>query len=326
MAEQIMQNIYRLPVPLLGSPLKELNVYLIKGKDRNLLIDTGYRTESCRQALFGQLAELGLRPGDVEVLLTHLHADHSGLADEAAGAGGTVYIGRRDRFIFGPEADWQAYRARSDARFAAEGFPPELMAAMPLANPSRTAAPPRDLPHVCLDDGDVLEAGGYRLRCLLTPGHTPGHLCFWLENEQAMFLGDHVLFDISPNITCWDGFDDALGVYLQSLKKLQGYDVKTPLPAHRGSGDLKQRLDALLLHHEERLEEVLQIVRSTPGINAYDLAGRMRWRIRARSWAEFPLTQKWFAVGETMAHLDHLVVRGALLRQDDGGTVRYYPV
>ncbi len=326
MAEQIMKNIYRLPIPLVGSPLKELNTYLIKGSDRNLLIDTGYRTDSCREALFRQLAELGLQPGDVDVLLTHLHADHSGLADEAAGENGTICISRRDSRIFGPEADWRAYRSRSDARYAREGFPESLIQMLPFTSPSRTAAPPRDLPHVCLDDGDVLEAGGYRLRCVLTPGHTPGHLCFWMENEQAMFLGDHVLFDISPNITCWDGFDDALGSYLNSLRALRAYDVKTPLPAHRGSGDMRQRIDALLLHHEERLEEALQIVREAPGIHAYDLAGRMRWRIRARNWEEFPLTQKWFAVGETIAHLDHLVARGVICRQVLDGVVGYYSV
>ena len=50
MPEQIIPNLYRIPVPLPGNPLKELNAYLIRGTDRPLLIDTGFRQEACRQA------------------------------------------------------------------------------------------------------------------------------------------------------------------------------------------------------------------------------------------------------------------------------------
>ena len=63
MPQEIIPNLYRLPVPLPGNPLKELNAYLIRGKDRCLLVDTGFRQEPCRQALFSQLKELGLAPG-----------------------------------------------------------------------------------------------------------------------------------------------------------------------------------------------------------------------------------------------------------------------
>ena len=324
MAEQIMKNIYRLPVTLEGSPLKELNTYLICGGKRNLLIDTGYRTESCRKALFDQLALFGLGPGDVDVLLTHLHADHSGLATEATGSTGTIYISKQDSSIFGSEYAWQQYRARSDERMRREGFPQELIAAMSYVSPSRSAAAPRNVPHVCLQDGEVLQAGEYTLQCVLTPGHTPGHLCFWMEEQKTMFLGDHVLFDISPNITYWDGFEDALGNYLQSLETIRAYDVQTALPAHRGGGQMHQRIDGLIAHHDRRLQETVAIVHENPGINAYDLAGKMRWRIRARNWQEFPTMQKWFAVGETIAHLDYLVLRGQLQRREINGMAAYY--
>ena len=60
MPQQIIPNLYRIPVPLPGNPLKELNAYLIRGKDRCLLVDTGFRQDPCRQALFSQLKELGL--------------------------------------------------------------------------------------------------------------------------------------------------------------------------------------------------------------------------------------------------------------------------
>ena len=91
MPEEIAAGIYRIPVPLVGNPLKELNAYLLKGEDGNLLIDTGFRQPACREALFAGLRELGIRRGETEVLLTHLHSDHSGLAPEAAGEQ-TIYI------------------------------------------------------------------------------------------------------------------------------------------------------------------------------------------------------------------------------------------
>ncbi len=45
MPREVMRNIYRIPVPLPNNPLRELNCYLIRGKDRSLLIDTGFRQE-----------------------------------------------------------------------------------------------------------------------------------------------------------------------------------------------------------------------------------------------------------------------------------------
>ena len=54
------------------------------------------------------------------------------------------------------------------------------------------------------------------------------------------------------------------------------------------------------------------------------LAGRMRWSIRCRSWEDFPLTQKFFAVGEAMAHLDYLEVRGRVCRRKIRGKRVYF--
>ena len=323
MPEEVLKNIYRLPIPLPGNPLKELNAYLIKGKDRNLLIDTGFRQEACRRALFSELAELGLRPGEVDVLATHLHADHTGLTPDVAGEKGTVYISRPDARIFDPKEDKTVYWKGVERSFMNEGFPEDLVIRIWDSNPAHSMSPPNNVPHVCLEDGDVLEAGGYRLRCLLMPGHTLGQMCFWMEEQGAMFLGDHVLFDITPNITSWNYFPDPLGAYLESLKKIRAYDVALPLPGHRGRGDLKARVDQLLEHHRRRLAEALQVVKAHPGLTAYDIAGHMTWKIRSNSWEDFPITQKWFAVGECISHLERLMAEGAVERKVEGGVARY---
>ena len=59
MAEQIAEGLYRLDIPLPGNPLKNLNSYLLTG-ERNLLIDTGFRLDACREAMEHQLRELGV--------------------------------------------------------------------------------------------------------------------------------------------------------------------------------------------------------------------------------------------------------------------------
>ena len=76
-----------------------------------------------------------------------------------------------------------------------------------------------------------------------------------------------------------------------------------------------------------RGREALSIIRDNPGLCAYDIAGRMKWKIRAANWDEFPVIQKWFAVGECFSHLDYHLLRGAI-RAEEGadGLVHYYAV
>lgn len=326
MIEQVLPRIYHIRVPLPGNPLKELNSYLIKGDGHDLLIDTGFRQEPCRIALQTALDELGIRREETDVLLTHVHSDHSGMADLFSGQDRKIYISAIDRSIIDGPALRRVKQAQDD-RFVAEGFSKSVVTQFVNQNPARSMAIPEGITtYSCLQDGDVLEVGGYRLKAILTPGHTPGHMCFWLEEQGAMFLGDHVLFDITPNITAWSTMPDSLGSYLDSLKAIRAYDVEIPLPAHRAPGKFKERIDQLFLHHQRRLEEALQIVKTGPGQCAYDIAGKMTWSIRCSSWEDFPISQKWFAVGECMSHLDRLMVLGEVKMEERDGLHHYYTV
>ncbi len=175
------------------------------------------------------------------------------------------------------------------------------------------------------EPGDVIEVGGYRLEVICTPGHTPSHLCLWMAEQRTMFTGDHVLFDITPNITFWPNLENSLGSYLSSLRMVRNYPVERALPAHRAVGDFHARVEELLRHHEYRLGECLAVVGEEPGLLPFDIAGRMTWRIRAKNWEEFPVSQKWFAVGECLSHLDLLEREGKVRGEMKDGLVRYYP-
>lgn len=329
LTEEIYKDIYRIGVTLPGSPLKELNSYFIRGTDddHDILIDTGFRRPACEEALSAGLLELKSDPARRRVLLTHMHADHSGMADIFVGPGQPIYMTGTDydymlRFrsgrLDGPRQD----------KFIREGFPPELMEEMYRKNPAMNEQIKKaEGQFVLLKDQDELHVGRYCLRTLMVPGHTPGNAMFYIEDEAVMFTGDHVLFDISPNITWWPDREDSLSDYLESLQKYMELPVAHAFPGHRHSGDYKSRITTLIAHHGRRLEEAMGLIEAHPGINAYDLTGLMRWKIHARNWEEFPVVQKWFAVGECLAHLDYLRLRGQIRRQmEDNGMYGYYIV
>lgn len=323
MSEEILPHIYRISVPLKGNPLRELNSYLIRGKERNLLIDTGFRQDPCREALEAGLKELGVRRENTDILLTHLHSDHSGLAPEFVGENRDIFISAIDERMLNVHERERRW-IKIDESYLRAGFPQEHLRTLSHSVPARSMAPPEYEGYRLLSHGDVLEANGYRLSALHTPGHTPGHMCFWMEEQGVMFTGDHVLFDITPNITAWVGIKNSLKDYLDSLAYIRSFDVKLALPGHRATGDFKRRIDELLVHHEARLAECLDRVREYPGMTVYETASRMTWKIRADNWESFPENQKWFAVGECMSHLDYLREAGLVHREFDGSADHYF--
>ena len=329
--EEVAKNIYRIPVILPDNPLKELNSYFIRDPERCILIDTGFRLPACREALLAGLDELGTAPGDVDIILTHLHADHSGLSTEIVGDDRQIFIsgidGKMLQNLPAPGEKWAGQWAErwagNKARDLLAGMPPRIVDRLDGINPAITFAPPGGDRYTCVENGAVLHAGGYSLKCILTPGHSPGHMCLWDEAHGLMFTGDHVLFDITPNITAWHAVEDSLGDYLDSLRLIKQYPVQTSLPGHRKTGDFHARIDELIKHHDKRLAQVESIVCAAPGQTAYEVAGKMRWKIRASNWDEFPNTQKIFAVGECLSRLDYLRLRGVLSRVLDGDVYRY---
>lgn len=316
-------DIYSIFVPLPDNPLKNLNSYLIVTRERNLLIDTGFRHPRCLYALLEGLREVGADLRHTDLFLTHMHSDHAGLASGLLPPGSRIYMGRTDYHRLLDCLSGQEW-ARSDASFLSHGFPAEFLQKLTAQNPARAMQPLAPFPAQLMDDGDAIQVGPYRFTCVLTPGHTPGHMCLYCADRQLMLLGDHILFDISPNITAWEGVEDSLGDYLASLRRVRSMEVRTALPAHRkGSDQFIPRIDTLLEHHERRLAETLSAVTAHPHADTYHLAACLTWSMRGRCWDDFPISQRWFATGETVAHLDRLRVQGAVSRQLVHGIWQY---
>lgn len=325
MYEKIYDNpdIYKIYVPLPNNPLKNLNCYVIKTPEKNLIIDTGFNMIECYDALKEGLEQLQIDIDKTEMFLTHLHSDHIGLVESIMKKDSKIYMSAIDYDYLTKKS--VIFWVESDKRFILEGFPEVDIITLRDLNPARIYAPKSIFNAITFEDNYKFKIGSYEFTCILTPGHTPGHACLFIENENIMFLGDHVLFDISPNIIEWYGTKDSLADYLESLKKIQSYDIKTALPAHRKNEmDIYVRINELLRHHDVRLQNTIDVISQNPGFNAYDIAGKMQWSMRGRDWSEFPIQQKWFAVGETLAHLDYLIEDNKIYKKFEDFIYKYY--
>jgi glyoxylase-like metal-dependent hydrolase (beta-lactamase superfamily II) len=169
-----------------------------------------------------------------------------------------------------------------------------------------------------MKEGDTISIGGYVFKCIATPGHTWGHMCLYEPNKKIFVAGDHVLNDITPNIQLWSDEWDPLKEYLASLDKVYELDIELVLPGHRGIfKNCKERIQELKDHHQKRLDEIISILEESSK-NAFQIASQMSWDIICDSWDLFPVSQKWFATGEAIAHLKYLVEKGIIRREMQG--------
>ena len=326
MVEQVFDRprIWRIPVELPQNPLRTLNSYVIQTPEQNLIIDTGFNRPECHASLWAGIEELNLDLGKTALFLTHLHSDHTGLVYDFVQRGVPVYTGRIDHTYFASTVTGTTW-SDMEERYRHEGYPAEGLALQAGGNHARLYAPQGVYPATLLEGGEILHVGDVSVQAIHTPGHTPGHMVLYLPKEQLLFSGDHILFDITPNIAVWMGVDDALSDYLSSLEKIRSLPIRKTFPAHRGqAGDVYQRIDALLEHHQHRLAEILDAVETYPGSTAYELAGHISWSARGLGWDQFPPNQKWFAVSETLAHLYYMERRGKIAREAAGEVFVYH--
>lgn len=310
MPEEIMPNLFRVEVPLPRNPLKTLNSYVIKGPERNLIIDTGMNRKECLQAMSAGLEELSVDLHRTDFFITHLHADHLGLVSELATDTSTIYFNQPDAARLAPGSKiWGEQRnvARQN------GFPEAEIREAIEKHPGFRYGTRGEMKYTLLQEGDTLDAGSYHFSCLATPGHTPGHLCLYDADQKLLVAGDHLLIDITPNISLWSDEGDPLTDYLASLDKILNLEVDLVLPGHRRLfRDCRARISELKRHHQERAEEVLHILKEGP-LDAYQVASRMTWDLTV-PWDQFPISQKWFAAGEALAHLRYLETQGRVRR------------
>jgi glyoxylase-like metal-dependent hydrolase (beta-lactamase superfamily II) len=129
------------------------------------------------------------------ILITHTHIDHSPLARPLAARTGAVVFGRADPATGSAEEDNE-----SDFR-----------------------------PDIEVADGQAITGPDWTLRAIATPGHASNHVCYFLEEERALFSGDHVMGWSTTVVSPPDG---DMGDYYASLDKVEALDAATLWPTH----------------------------------------------------------------------------------------------
>jgi len=324
MIAEVLSNIYRIEIPLPRSPLKALNSYLIKGKERCLLIDTGQNREECKQEMLTSLKKLEVDLARTDFFITHLHVDHLGLLGELKTDASRVYFNQKEaRMVNCTRAESEERWRKRYSFYTSNGFPEAELEEAIKHHPFHRFGLKQRIAFTILKEGNTLEIGDCSFRCIETPGHSPDHTCLYEPNKKLLLSGDHILFDITPNITCWPEMEDSLGKYLASLDKIYNFECNIVLPGHRKAGKSHQkRVRELRAHHQARANEILSALESGKK-TAFQLAPYVTWNLNCRSWDDFPPAQKWFAVGETAAHLQYLEKKGAIKSAFENNKIFY---
>ncbi len=323
MVEEVYPSIFRMEIPIPRSPLKATNSYVIKGAERTLLIDSGQNCEESLAAIRAGLSELSVDLAQTDIFVTHMHADHSGLLPFLRQEGTRFFASAADADVINhmfTEAD-----PLESLRVAAceNGFAPEEAAAAIRRHPGNDIGSRDALQFETVVDGAVFAAGPFRFRCIATPGHTQGHICLYEADHKLLISGDHILGDISPNITYYWGEQNPLQQFWRSLRLVEGLDVKKVLPGHRRLfDDCHGRIEELFTHHRHRLDEAYAIVKTEP-MTGYQVAAGMTWDMVYRTWDEVAPVQKFFATGEALAHLRYLMAEGKVACEQRGGRYLY---
>ena len=230
------------------APWMRCNMWLVHGRDRDLLIDSGMGLRPIK----AEVAALRERP--VTGICTHCHFDHIGCWHEFD-----------TRLGHASEAEIHA-RPDNDRTCASAWIAGEILTALPFAGYDLTqyrVVPAPLTGHI--DEGDVIDLGDRWFRVFHLPGHSPGSIALYEEKSRTLFSGD-VIYDGLLIDNAWHSDS---GAYAESLRRLRELPVDTVHAGHEASFG-RDRLIALIdayLAGGQRLEaasDLLAAMRPPP--------------------------------------------------------------
>lgn len=309
-----------------GGPFASVNVYVLGTEGAVWLIDPGLDRDGNYQHLTRELQELGLSWEDVTgLLITHLHADHMGLVPDLL----ENHPHLRVRYPAGPAFD----RRTPDAfmRWIRRVGIPER-------HHDRLQDEVSEHPYLEhldvmrregdeLSIGETLDLGGEKFAVLDARGHTPNQVALYREEDEVLFGGDHLLPDETPNVGLfpeWDG-EDPLERYFANLQQFLDLKPDRVLPGHGEPIERPdERIQEVLEHHDQRLGRARRAVEDGHR-TVHEVAGQLHWADGQKEYRELDRINGFLALGETLAHLVHLVRTGVLEREQKQGRDIFTP-
>lgn len=301
MPDEISQHVTSLHVDLSWFPQPyPPNVFLIRDGGETALIDSGFGDDESFNKRTEMLSTLGVRPK--YIILTHHHYDHSSGAHRLREATGARVVVHRaeEELLLNPDSetgDMEIPEDQKEAREQAKKWRAEAAKAVP---------------DIRVEDGDVLEIGSLRLRCVHAPGHTAGHLCSFLEGDGVLFAGDNVLGVGTAAISPPPHGD--MGEYIRSLRKMQSLDAPLLAPGH---GPLvrepNRKIQELIDHRQQREDQIVGLI------------GGGRDSVKSLVKAIYPELDRRLmsmATGQVISHLYKLQSDGKLKLEGKGADMK----
>jgi glyoxylase-like metal-dependent hydrolase (beta-lactamase superfamily II) len=309
--EQLGTEVWSIPVPFPGNPMRYTLSYLLLGDGDAVLIDPGWDSDAGLDHLTAGLGQAGLGLTDLTgIVVTHFHSDHLGMAARLRMASGAwVALGDQEvrRVTASDDPDLVLRTHREELTLW--GVPPDRLAEVAMDRHGLIHLQNLADPDLPLTDGALVPAKGLDLRVVNTPGHSPGHICLVDEPHGLIFSGDHVLPRISPHIALdlpW--LANPLADYYESLELIGFEDEMEVCPAHeyRFSG-MQRRVAQLVHHNRERSAEVLRVLEAHRPATVWDIARHLTW---SRGWDSLQAFSLRLAVSETASHIVYLRAQG----------------
>ncbi|MET0345386.1 MAG: MBL fold metallo-hydrolase [Casimicrobiaceae bacterium] len=303
----------RMPLPF---ALDHINLWLLRERGAFALIDCGYGDAPTRALWERHFAgTMGGAPLS-RIVATHYHPDHFGNGAWLTARFGCPITMTQAEFLSAYAIfDQAATHALSDtcALFRRHGMSDEHVDALAgRGNHYRRGVPELPATFRRMIAGDLVDAGHRAWRVIPGYGHSPEHAALHAADAGVLISGDMLLPRITTNVAVWpaepDG--DPLARFLHSL---DAFDALPPdtlvLPSHglpfRG---IPLRIAQLRAHHAARLAELETFVAAAPTLQAAVDVLPVLFR------RPLDLQQRFFAMGEAIAHLNHLWHGGRLAR------------
>jgi ribonuclease/clavin/mitogillin len=268
------------------------NVFLVVDSGQAILIDGGFPDDGSLGSRLDYLKSVGSPRVDL-IVITHHHLDHSSGAHRLAEATGA-------RIAMHP---LEARLLHEVAERVSSGE--SLKQRMLRREAAKAAA------DLTVGDGDTLSVGSLTLRVVHTPGHSPGHICLFLEEERVLFSGDNVLGIGTTAIPPPPGGD--MAQYLDSLRRMKALDAALICPGHGPIvREPSRKIQELIDHRRERDEQVLALI----GRGKERLSELMR-----EIYPELSPHLVRMARGQILSHLYKLQREGRVEMREEGDEV-----